>query len=376
MWTAAWPFVRVDLGLSYVQVGVLLSAPHVVGNLVEPALGILGDTRSRHALIRAGGVAFAAGLGLIALGDGFALLLAALALLSPAAGAFVGLSQASLMDLDPGRRERRMAQWALAGSLGSVAGPLVVASTSALGLGWRAAFASLTVPAVLALALVWRARLTPPVEQLVSAAPRSHERPLGAVLARGARDVLRALGRREVVRWLALLELADLMLDVLHGYLALYLVDVAGVSGGRAGLAVLVWTGVGLLGDALLIPLLERVSGTRYLRASALAVLALFPAFLLVPGTAPKLVILGALGLLNAGWYAILKARLYAELPGRSAAVLAIGNVSGLAGSLLPLGVGLAAERYGLGAAMWLLLLAPVALLVGIPRRAAGVAAG
>ena len=49
--------------------------------------------------------------------------------------------------------------------------------------------------------------------------------------------------------------------------------------------------------------------------------------------------------------------------------MLALGNVSGLAGALLPLGVGVAAEAWGLGAAMWLLLGAPVALLVGLPRR-------
>ena len=36
-WAAAWPLVRGDLGLTYVQVGVLLSAPHLFGNVVEPA---------------------------------------------------------------------------------------------------------------------------------------------------------------------------------------------------------------------------------------------------------------------------------------------------------------------------------------------------
>ena len=177
---AAWPLVRADLDLSYLQVGVLLSAPHVIGTLVEPALGILGDAWDR-----------------------------------------------------------------------------------------------------------------------------------------------RALRRREVLRWLALLEIADVLLDVLHAYLALYFVDV----------------------------------------------LVVYPAFLLVAGFTPKLALLGALGVLNAGWYAILKARPYAELAGQSATVLTLGNVFGLAGSLLPLGMGIAAERLGLGVAMWLLLLSPLALLVGLPRR-------
>lgn len=39
----AWPLIRTDLGLSYAQVGMLLGLPGVVGNLVEPVIGILGD---------------------------------------------------------------------------------------------------------------------------------------------------------------------------------------------------------------------------------------------------------------------------------------------------------------------------------------------
>ena len=346
---------------------MLLSAPHLVGHLVEPAFGLLGDAWHRRTLIRGGGGAFAAALVLIALGTTFWPLLAALALWSPASGAFVGLSQATLMDADPRGRERNMARWALAGSVGMVAGPLAIGAAASIGLGWRAAFVALTVPTVLVVALVWRSPLASP--PAAPAAGHPAEATLAAAFVAGARDAARALRRWEVVRWLVLLECADLMLDVLLAYLALYFVDVVGVSGAQAGLAVLVWTGVGLAGDALLLPLLERVRGTRYLRASALAVAVLFPAFLLVPAAAAKVALLGALGLLNAGWYAILQARLYAAMPGRSATVLALGNVSGLAGSLLPLAVGVAADRLGLGAAMWLLLLAPVALLVGLPRR-------
>ncbi|HEX6606012.1 MAG TPA: MFS transporter, partial [Chloroflexia bacterium] len=45
---AAWPLIRDDLGLSYAQVGVLLGLPNIVGNLVEPVLGILGDVWRRR----------------------------------------------------------------------------------------------------------------------------------------------------------------------------------------------------------------------------------------------------------------------------------------------------------------------------------------
>src|SRR5437588_2184293 len=57
---AAWPLMRDDLRLTYTQVGVILSVPPFVGNLVEPSFGILSDVWRRRALVLAGGVAFAA----------------------------------------------------------------------------------------------------------------------------------------------------------------------------------------------------------------------------------------------------------------------------------------------------------------------------
>jgi FSR family fosmidomycin resistance protein-like MFS transporter len=124
-----------------------------------------------------------------------------------------------------------------------------------------------------------------------------------------------------------------------------------------------------LPGDILLLPLLERVRGLSYLRLSAMVMLLLFPAFLLVPGMWMKLVVLGMIGFGNAGWYSILKAQLYASMEGRSGTVMTIGNVSGLFNSLIPLGLGLVAERFGLTAAMWLLILGPLSLLFGVPRE-------
>jgi FSR family fosmidomycin resistance protein-like MFS transporter len=178
-----------------------------------------------------------------------------------------------------------------------------------------------------------------------------------------------ALRRGEVLRWLALLEFANLMLDVLLGFLALYFVDVAHVTPAQAGIAVAIWTGLGLLGDLLLIPLLERISGLAYLRLSAVLELVLYAAFLLLPGWIGKLIPLALLGFFNSGWYAILQARLYKSMPGQSGAVLAASNVSGLVSSLFPLALGWVAQRYNLQVTMWLLILGPVALLLGLPRN-------
>src|SRR5215212_9330968 len=87
---AAWPLIRDDLRLTYTQVGIVLSAPVVFGNLVEPALGILADVWRRRALVLAGGVVYAAATALVGLSPNFAALLLAACASNPASGAFVG----------------------------------------------------------------------------------------------------------------------------------------------------------------------------------------------------------------------------------------------------------------------------------------------
>src|SRR6185503_9817649 len=96
---AAWPMLRGDLHLTYEQIGILLSVPSIFAGVIEPAIGVLGDTWRRRSLLLGGGVAFAASLALTAISQSWIALLISFAAFSPASGAFVGLSQATLMDL-------------------------------------------------------------------------------------------------------------------------------------------------------------------------------------------------------------------------------------------------------------------------------------
>lgn len=356
---AALPLIRTDLGLNYIQIGLLLSLPGFLANFIEPFLGILGDVWKRRAVILGGGIFFAISLALTAGSQSYLMLLLAFILFNPSSGAFVSLSQASLMDSEPARQEQNMARWTFAGSLGVVVGPLLLSSALALAFGWRPVFWLLAVLTILILSAAWR--------NIPHAGSPQADFPSFSALWAGIRAALAALKRGEVLRWIVLLEFCDLMLDVLYGFLALYFVDVAGFSAGQAALAVALWTGVGLLGDFLLIPLLERVRGLDYLRISVVLELLLFPSFLLVPNVWIKLLLLGLMGFFNAGWYAILQGNLYKAMPGQSGTVIALGNVAGLFGKLLPFGIGLAAQAWGLQWAMWLLLAGPLVLLVGLP---------
>jgi MFS transporter, FSR family, fosmidomycin resistance protein len=358
---AAWPLIRTDLQLNYIQIGLALSLPGIIGNIIEPILGILGDVWKRRVLILGGGIFFSIACLLTAFSHSFIFLLISFIIFNPSSGAFVSLSQATLMDQEPARHEKNMARWTFAGSAGVVLGPLTLAAAAFIGFGWRGMFIALAGLAMLVVAGAWRflPRTTvnhPPLPEI-------------SLIREGVRDALLALKQASVVRWLILLEFSDLMLDVLYGYMALYFVDVGGFTAAKAALAVAVWTGFGLVGDFLLIPLLEKVRGLNYLLFSVIMELILFPAFLLIPNPWVKLVLAGLLGLFNSGWYAILQGNLYSSMPGKSGTVIALGNIAGFFGKFIPFGIGLVAERFGLGPAMWFLLAGPVVLLIGLPKR-------
>ncbi|MDL1924871.1 MFS transporter [Anaerolineae bacterium AMX1] len=359
----AWPLIRDDLHLTYTQIGLLLSLPGIIAAFIEPLIGILGDVWRRRVLILAGGVFFALSLLATSASFSFIFLLFSFILFFPSSGAFVSLSQASLMDSDTDRHEQNMARWTLAGTLGVLAGPLLLGLFVYLGLGWRGTYALLASLSTLILLLAFK-RIPP------DAFPAS--RPSFGLLLDGFRAALAALKRKEVWRWLLLLEFSDLMLDVLLSYLALYFVDVARVTAWQAGVAVAFWLALGLFTDFAFIPFIDRrPDSVKFLRLTAAAQMVFFPfpLFLLVPGFLPKLVMITFVNFFNTGWYSILQGRLYSALPGQSASLMAIGAVTTPIAKLLPLLIGFLADRFGLQAAMWLLLLGPIALLVGLPKN-------
>ena len=326
--------------------------------------------------ILGGGVLFVLTLLAVASARSFAVLLCAFVAFYPASGAFVSLTQAEIMDVWPARQAQVMARWDLAGSTGAVAGPLLLTVVLASGGGWRAGYLVLAGLA----ALAWLgAYLRGPATSLAGSPEAegwdASSGDAGSGDADGeeaaprpwrmrAREITAALRDWGTLRWLVLIEVADLLVDVFTGFLALYLVDVAHMTPAVAALAIAVRLGAALAGDAALIVILERAGDLAVLRASAGAAALLYPAFLLVPGIGPKLVILAALSAATAPWYPVLQARLYGSLPGRSSVAVTLSSAAGMAGGLGPLAVGLIAQGFGLSWALAGLVVVPVAVLV------------
>jgi FSR family fosmidomycin resistance protein-like MFS transporter len=379
---AALPLIRHDLGLSYGQIGLLASVPLLVGGLLELPLAVLaGQGKRRRRAILGGGFIFALTLLGVAAARSFAALLCAFIAFYPASGAFVSLTQAELMDAQPGRQAQVMARWDLAGSTGAVAGPLQLTAVLASGGGWRDAYLVLAgVAAVTWLGTCLRGPLgmTAAAKQVAGqerGAGADAEGRAGADAegwAARAREVIAAARDGGVLRWLVLLQIADLLVDVFTGFLGLYLVDIAHLTPAVAALAIAIRLGAALAGDAVLVGVLERTGDRTVLRVSAVGAALLYPGFLLVPGVVAKLVILAGLSAATAPWYPLLQARLYRSLPGRSSVAVTLSSAAGLVGGLGPLAVGLAAGAFGLAWALAGLVVVPVVILLVSTRADPG----
>jgi len=355
--TVALPFVRNDLGLTYGQVGLLLGLPILVATLIEPFVLLLGDTPVGTRVVVAGGMVLAAATLLAGLSSTFALLLAAFILTAPASGAFVSLSQALLIARHRQRESQTMARWTAAGTIGDLLGPAVLGAFVLAGQTWRQAFLTLGA-AGLGLTIVLARHLSFP--RLTRGAAAG----LAATLRENLRGALRL---RRLRRWVLLLPLSDLMLDVFFGYLPLFLADIASLPPASAALGATLWLVGFLAGQVFLGRSLPRPAGVRLLRWSAAATVLLYPVWLLAPAATMKLLLLPPLGLLASPWYPVLQGEAYATAPDRTATVAALTSVSSSLGGVFAVAVGAAAARVGLPAAMTLLAIGPLALLLFTP---------
>lgn len=356
---AVLPSLKTGLALSYTEVGLLLSVPSLIGIFAEPFLGLLADTRHRRLLVLGGILATFIGLVLVAVGQVYLVILLAYTIMYIGSGSYVNISQATLVDRNPDRAEPTMARWVLIGEIAVALSPILVTGAFYFGFGWRGLYWATAGLAGLFIALLW------PLRYSAQAAEEDDEpvspRRLLTLFWQGLRN-------RELIRWVLLAEVADLMLDRHLEVTGLYFHDVAGVSLAGAS-AVVAWMSLaGLAGNFVLVPLIERVNGLKLLRVTSFFVLLAYAAYLLIPNVWVKVALVGAISFLTASWFPTLRARSYQAFAGQSGVVMAVSAVFNLSTLVVPFVLGTLADALGLQWAMWLLALGPVALLVWVPR--------
>jgi FSR family fosmidomycin resistance protein-like MFS transporter len=361
----ALPLLRGDLGLTYAQAGLLFTVGELSALLFEPPLNLLSDRRSKRAPVLLGLLTLAAGSLLAGGATSYLAMLAAFALLYPASGAAVGLAQATLIDGDLEGAPRTMTRWTLSASVGDLLGPPLVAAALAAGLGWRPLFWVAAAGWAGFAAALWRRSFPTPPREDTDPEPAAGEGKLTAL-----QRMLRSPG---LLRWVAVVLLSSALDEIFLAWTALYLGEAVGLAPAAVSLAV----GAGVAGSAVglfaLDRLLGRASPGRLVRATTLLASVGVAALLFANSAWAASVSLFAVGLGASSWYPLGQAGAYAALPGRSGAVRALMGVLGAPfGLALPAVVGLTSDRFGVGAGLALLSLAPLCVLAVAPGSRSG----
>ena len=348
----ASPAIQQDFGSSYARLGVaLLVVPALIALVIEPILFLLADRYPRRRFISGGLFVLAAASFAAALAPNVVVLSLAEAAAGVAAGCAVGLARATLVDAEPERREQVMSRWVLFSLAGDLLAPLLFAALAWAALGWRASFAVAG-----GLVLIWGLGLASrPLPAVAVAAPDEED---GAGLFAGLRVALKS---RRLLMWLGGCALCDLLDELLVVFAALHMRDLGLDAGARSAVLIGFVLG-GALGIAVVDRLLARIAPLRLLAASSVACAALYLAWVAVDTAWLSVALFTLVGMTASPLYPIATAQAYAVLPGRSGAVNAAGVVFEPISLMLPWLLGLAADAWGVTAALLLLVAQPIGL--------------
>ncbi|MFH1002575.1 MAG: MFS transporter [Chloroflexota bacterium] len=243
--------VRDDLGLNYLQSGLLVSVYTIVSGVAQFPMGWLGDRAKRNvvAAIGLGGVSLAA-VG-AALSPSYYPILAFMVVMGIFGGAYHPSATSLLSSyFEPGRRGSAIGMHLLGGSIGFTVGPLL-GGLLASWLGWRPAFILLTLPALVAVPLVlrwFRPRAEAGAAEAVSPAPA----PAGGT---GPPVKEKLPGIAQVLRPVAFVTVLAVLTQLVGGssiaFIPLFLVDKHGIDPANAAMLLAVVRGGGMAGSLL-----------------------------------------------------------------------------------------------------------------------------
>jgi DHA1 family inner membrane transport protein len=327
--------LRRDLDLSYTRAAVLLGLYPGIG-LVGGVFGVLADHHSRRIIAAGGALGYAAVLLLFATGTGFPMLVAAIALMGFAGDAMVRATDVALVDVAGDRIELAVARATLLGAIGDLAGPALLATCLATGLGWRAAF----VVAGLGMAgygLLLASQPLPAPSRPAAAGPDGAARPRG--------DLVAVVHDRRVLRLGLLSALVDVFDEPFLAFAIAYLIATRGQPAAIAALT----AGMGLAGGVAAAAWASRVERPEItVRA---------PAALLVGGVGaivlaahPLVAAVGAAGVgaaVSLAWI-LLEARVLTLRPGQAGTTSAVVSAVAQVAVLVPLVAGVVADHAGI----------------------------
>lgn len=336
------PTIRVQLGLSFLQISLLSLTLNYVAAAVEPVSGLLIDVWPRRWLMAWGAAGIGLSIILMGAAPTFLALAIAFGIYGLGSGPLAHTADVVLVEAYPAAPDRIFARATMLDTVGALLGPALVTLTFWLGLPWRWLLVGLGASSLVYAAALLRTHFPPPL-----AAP-DHENPPG-ILARIGGSVKTVFAHPAARYWL-LFSLAFELLETPFQFTTVWLAEHVGMSQALVGVYQVMGMAVGLVSLWTLDRWRQRVSTQQVLWRAAIGVALLYPAWLFTPGIWPRFLLAIPLTFLFAMFWPIVRSQALATLSGRAGAMTAVLSLLGLLP--LPLLLGMLADQTTLTLAM------------------------
>jgi len=247
---ALLPFIRADLGLNYLQSGLLVSAFTITFGLSQFLGGWLGSRLSPRIVMAVGLV----GVGLSGLAMGFSptyyFILCILVIMGVSAGAYHPLANAMLPSyFESARRGKVVALHGIGGNIGFAMSP-ILGGLLAGTLGWRFGYIILSLPALVAAMFVLKKlRREKPVNHEDSINHTSNVDDTSVEPTSRRLGIIQALGAIAALCILAII--VYFIAETANSYIPIYLVDKHNVTPFYAAMLLGIIRGGGIIGSLL-----------------------------------------------------------------------------------------------------------------------------
>jgi MFS transporter, FSR family, fosmidomycin resistance protein len=350
------PTFRARLGLSVAQVGWLWQALFSTAAVVEPLSGAAIDLVRRRPLFVWGALGWSAALLLAAGAPSFGWMLAAFILVGVASGPLAHTADVVLVEAHPDHVERITSRSTALDTIGALLAPSLVAVAAWAGIDQRVLLV-VTAAAIGGYGLLLASSVFPPPPG------RRHGE---SSLTQVRTNVGQVLGDPMARRWLAALLLQE-VLGLSELFEPVWLRDEIGASQALVAVHVAIGMAATLLTLLLLDRGLTRYGTTPVLVAACVGTAVLYPAWLLAPGIALKMLLVVPRNAAMAPLWPVLRSRSLAAIAGAGGTTTALYSLLGLVP--LQAAFGWAASRVGLTATMLSVhLTATLALVLVVGR--------
>ena len=343
--SAILPFLKIEHGLSYSQVAMMVLTMSLTSSMIQPLFGYLSDQTARRWLLPIAVVLSGAGLALIGLAPSYVAVLALVVVTGIGAAAWHPEGYKTATGVAGARKATAIGWFSLGGNVGIALGPPVITTlVTTLGL---AATLGMLAPSLLMAVL------------LIAAIPLlAREAPAPRSVAESARGVNMPGAMALLILVVALRSWTTLGFTT---FVPFFYIDVLKQDPRLVGPLLFVYLGAGALGSVFAGPIADRWGIRPFMRWVLLAALPFGVLFMLTDGLL-RFVMLGIFGMIMTGSFSVSVVLAQAYLPRNAgmASGLIVGFASGT-GALAVTLLGVLADHYGVTVALWISALMPLA---------------